>query len=289
MSGTRSRSKMARAIKRPLLIVAAHGERGGTGRNERLRAIARSTAAKLAHWDVACGVLSGSPSIEEAVAGAGSRPVAVWPFFLCGGYFVTTVLRAHLDAVLDNYAMLPEYGSDPALATTAHRMLTNLPGGMPRSVLVVAHGSAKGDQSRLSAVAFGWKLGRLIPEADIGHAFLEEPPFADQIIASLPDGAAIVSLFAGDGLHGSEDVPLILLENGRCDLHLVTPAAEIDAVAEMAAKAARGCGLDRMPTAAKTRTTALSSTLPLGRSRPGSSETVFRASDAGSRLPVSDR
>ena len=48
-------------------------------------------------------------------------------------------------------------------------------------------------------------------------------------IAALPSGSALVSLFAGDGLHGGQDMAALIAESCRHDLNVVCPAVDIDA------------------------------------------------------------
>lgn len=220
---------MEQVIERPLLLIAGHGERGGAGDNARLASIAGKAGDLLADWYVRHGVLSGSPSIEEALEAAGRRPVLVWPFFMCRGYFVDIALRRRIEAADVDYDMLPELGSSPLLVETACRMLIANGSPVGGHVLVVAHGSGKGPESRLSTERFS----RALANADgIGHvscAFLEEPPFAAGQIAALPSGSALVSLFAGDGLHGGQDMAALIAESCRHDLNVVCPAVDIDA------------------------------------------------------------
>ena len=225
---------MAQVTDRPLLLIAGHGERGGAGDNARLAAITASVRGVLGGWDVRHGVLSGAPSIEDAVSGAGGRPVVVWPFFMCRGYFIEAVSR-RLQALGVAHELLRELGAAPEFVSTARRMLATATDGTARLVLVVAHGSGKGPQSRLATQRFASDLARCVPFSAVSCAFLEEPPFAADAIAALPTGAGVVSLFAGDGLHGGRDMAALIADSGRDDLNVVCPAADIDSVARIAA------------------------------------------------------
>ena len=63
---------MAPAAERPILLVAAHGERGGAGDNARLASIADAAGALLPGWDVRHGVLSGKPAGMHGIQGLGA-------------------------------------------------------------------------------------------------------------------------------------------------------------------------------------------------------------------------
>lgn len=238
MSGTRSTLKTVPATERPLLLVAAHGERGGAGDNARLASIAAKAGSLLPGWDVRHGVLSGSPSIEEALADADGRAVHIWPFFMCRGYFTDIVLLGRLEALELEHIMLDVLGETRAFAELALKKILEDEVFLSPDVLVIAHGSTKGTQSRLAAEQFAARLTTAGSLANVSCAFLEEPPFADDAIAALPEGSVVVSLFAGDGLHGGHDLDRILAASGRGDLKVVTPAADTEAVARIVAGAA---------------------------------------------------
>lgn len=225
---------MAQVTERPLLLIAGHGERGGARDNKRLSAIAARTGALLPGWEVRHGVLAGAPSIEEAATGASARAVMVWPFFMCRGYFIRAVSR-RLEALGLTCDLLQELGAAPELVAVTSRTLAAADARAAQPVLVVAHGSSKGPKSRLAAQRFARALANGTPFKDVLCAFLEEPPFAAGAIADLPAGSAVISLFAGDGLHGGHDMAALIAESGRDDLTVVCPAADIDAVARIAA------------------------------------------------------
>ena len=228
---------MAPAAERPILLVAAHGERGGAGDNARLASIADAAGALLPGWDVRHGVLSGKPALEDALSGPAGRPVAVWPFFMCRGYFTDTVLKKRLDGLGLEHVMLDVLGESRSFVELTCEKLLRKAGSTPENVLVIAHGSTKGTQSRLAAEKFAGWLAEAGASPNVTCAYLEEPPFAAGAIAGLPQGSVIVSLFAGDGLHGGQDLDDILAESGRDDLTVVTPAADTQAVARIVAGA----------------------------------------------------
>lgn len=243
MCGTRSRLRTAQATDRPLLLIAAHGERGGAGENARLAAVAGTASQQLRGWDVVHGVLSGDPSIEEALDGAEGRDIAVWPFFMCNGYFINAALRPRLDALDTDYILLPEYGASAELAATALDMI-RASGRLGHDMLVIGHGSSKGSQSRRATERVAGDL-QAACGACVSCAFLDEAPLAEDIIPSLAQGSLVVCLFAGQGLHGADDIPQMISASGRDDLCLIDPASDIAAVARVAVSAARNCTRSR--------------------------------------------
>ena len=218
------------------MLIAAHGERGGEGTNRRLAAIADAVTALLPDTDVRHGVLSGEPSFAQALSGLDPQSkVTVFPLFMSKGYFVSRKLPDTLAGLAGSITMLDPLGTGPELAQTAAAALRALPGGPAPHVLVIAHGSSKDDRSRRDAEAFAAGLSRRMHGCDVTCCFLEEQPFAGEAVATLQADAAIVSLFAGEGLHGGDDIPEILIRTGFPDSRIVTPAADVTAVAAIIA------------------------------------------------------
>lgn len=217
---------------RPVLLIAAHGERGGDGDNRRLLRIAGTVRARLPGHDVRAGVLAGEPSVETALADMADRDVVVAPLFMSTGYFVAEALPRRLAPLVREHRMLPPLGETPAFVHLAARLLGPRAGN---GLLIVAHGSTKDARSRNATEAFAARLGETVGVSAPPCAYLEEPPLADEAIAGSPDGAVIVALFAGAGLHGSTDLARLIEDSARSDLRVVTPAADVDGVAEIVA------------------------------------------------------
>lgn len=221
----------------PLFLLAAHGERGGATGNARLRAICREVARLLrGEAAVRCGVLSGEPSLEGAVAGACESPVSVYPVFMSEGFFVRERLPARLAAAGVKANVLPVLGADPGFAQACAARLDGLDGGAPDRVLVAAHGSTRDDRSRCAAEAFASRLACALGVA-VQCAFLEEQPFVEQAVRALDHRGAIVSLFAGQGLHGAEDMDAIIAASGFAPDRVIVPADDTVLVARLAAAA----------------------------------------------------
>ncbi|MCG8425447.1 MAG: hypothetical protein MJE77_46815 [Proteobacteria bacterium] len=208
--------------------MAAHGETGGARENAVLGKVAAGAADRLQGVTVVKGVLNGSPSVEDAVAPHAGRPVLVHPFFMSDGYFVSKVLPDRLSRagvanlrVLTPLGMLGELPALVAVSAAARE---------PRSLMVVGHGSAKGDRSRLATDAFAANLASLLGELPTRCAYLEEAPFFADAAHQLQTGDVVVSYFAGDGSHARDDVPRMLADAGKSDFPVVGPIGDLDGI-----------------------------------------------------------
>lgn len=230
MYGTRplSRTSSAADDAAPVLLLVAHGETGGARANAVLDGVAAAVAARLQGVTVVSGVLNGSPAVEAAVAAHGKRPILVHPFFMSDGYFVSSALPARLSAagigkvrMLTPLGMLADLPALVARAAAPHD---------PQGLLVVGHGSAKGDRSRLSTEAFAAALAPLLGNVPTRCAFLEEEPFFADAAHRVEDGQVVVGFFAGDGAHARDDVPAMLAAAGKSATPVVGPVGDLDGI-----------------------------------------------------------
>jgi sirohydrochlorin ferrochelatase len=100
------------------VVLASHGDRGGSQPNAALRSQADAVAA-LTGLRVWTGVLKGEPTLEGALAEAaasGTARIAVYPLFMADGYFVQKVRERIAAAGFEDKAqLLTPLGLDPAL------------------------------------------------------------------------------------------------------------------------------------------------------------------------------
>ncbi len=222
----------------PLLLIAAHGERGGDMTNSRLLELTSLVAYTLDGADVKCGTIAGEPRIDDILSASGHRRVLAYPFFMANGYFVDEVLSRLLTGTGKQFEILPPLGVEQRLVDTTANLIRDLQSDLPEAILVVAHGSSKDNRSRIAAEVFAARLQDVLETSKVSCCFLEEEPFADKAISALKTGSVIVNLFAGDGLHGGGDLPEIINNCGMMDIPVVTPAAEIRQIAQMIADTA---------------------------------------------------
>jgi sirohydrochlorin ferrochelatase len=236
MSGTRSRSPKAPATEPgEALLIVAHGDCGGERANRLAGLIARRMRRSGRFTHVAVGYMRGTPGLAEAAAAIDGGEVRVCPLFMSDGYYVRRAIPARLD--LDGEGadrsgrrfriMQPTGLSDrlPAIIAKAAEARARSAGLAPAAtrLLLAAHGSLKDPASRRAAERVAAAIREEGRIAAVTTAFLDEPPFLDEALASAPGPLIVAGLFIGDGLHGAEDLAAAAAAAGRPDLHLVLP------------------------------------------------------------------
>ena len=195
-------------IDRPVILLAAHGERGGAANNERLAGLASAVAQAVPEADVGTILVNVEGVVERAVEACGDRQLIVLPLLFSDGFFFERRLRPFVHgpgrtlappmALWQGFA--PFLADNLALRTISHA-------ADPRVVLV-AHGSRQTGRSaacaRLVAQQMQARYGR------IAVGFLEEAPFAKDVIAEAEAPWSAVGLFLGDGMHGGEDFDVLV-------------------------------------------------------------------------------
>lgn len=212
---------------RTALLLAAHGERAKKATNAGLDRLAAAIRAKHLVDEVAFGLIKGSPSIPEAVAGARADHILVYPLFLADGYFTRRRLPELLAEGLAGaprppaITTLTPLGLDPHLdhvvgrradATARERGFTDV------TLILLAHGSTKDPASRMAAEGLAGRLAQDARFHRVRIALLEEPPFFADAMTPVAGPAVVVGLFAGEGLHGGGDAPRLVAETGRNDV-----------------------------------------------------------------------
>ncbi|SDR48480.1 CbiX/SirB N-terminal domain-containing protein [Pseudovibrio sp. Tun.PSC04-5.I4] len=233
MSGTRSPSLQAPATESVALVLAAHGDLGGKGANttpghERLK---QALAPLLPDMTVVSGVMKGSPPLEDVAAGLRHSNVLVLPLLLSNGYFCNTVLPKRLGLNADHkkqkegewrshtregqsIRLLPPLGVLPFLPELVLESIQdtletdgrNSSAPQETEILLVAHGSTVGPQSRICALQLKDELEKRSSYNNIHCAFLSEAPLVDDVISTLSPNSIVVPLFASGGLHGHDDI-----------------------------------------------------------------------------------
>lgn len=194
--------------ERPVILLAAHGERGGAANNARLARIVEQVGEAVPQADVGSILVNVDGVVERAVEACGARRVLVLPLLFSDGFFFEKRLKPFVAGAGRELApplalwrgFAPFLADNLALRTISHS-------ADPRVVLV-AHGSKQTGRSaacaRLVAQAMQARYGR------IEAAFLEEAPFAADMIAQTEPPWAAVGLFLGEGMHGGEDFDVLV-------------------------------------------------------------------------------
>jgi hypothetical protein len=222
---------------RPVILLAAHGERGGAANNARLAGIVEAVGAVVAEADVGSILVNVDGLVEKTLAACGERPVLCLPLLFSDGYFYSQKLKPAF--VAPNHRLAPPLAlwrsfapflsDNLALRTISHA-------ADPRVVLV-AHGSKQTGRSaacaRLVATAMQARYGRL----EVG--FLEEAPFAADVVAQAEAPWSAIGLFLGEGMHGGEDFDVLVSTAPHAPVAAFT-AGELPGLPGLVAAEARG-------------------------------------------------
>jgi len=223
------------------LLLAAHGERGGSADNAGILRLVETLAARGIVAKVGAGFINGAPTIAAAVKALAESNIVVYPVFASDGYFV----RVRLPQMLTESGgydrltqVLAPLGLDPGLPGIIGRRLVErarADGVRPEqaNVILMAHGSRRDPASRLAAQALAERLKNGSPFHAVTVALLEEPPSLQQAVAGLAGPILLVGLFCGDGMHGAEDVRREIAQCGRTDIVLVANIGEFEEIDEL--------------------------------------------------------
>ncbi len=194
--------------ERPVILLAAHGERGGAANNARLAGIVHAVGALVPEADVGSVLVNVEGVVEKAVAACGTRPVLCLPLLFSDGFFYEKRLKPAFTT--DNHTLAPPLAlwrsfapflmDNLALRTISHAV-------DPRVVLV-AHGSKQTGRSAVCARQVGALMQARYGRVEV--AFLEEAPFARDVAAAMEPPWSAVGLFLGEGLHGGEDFDVLV-------------------------------------------------------------------------------
>jgi len=232
MSGTRSPFLPVPATSQRALVLAAHGDLGGRAADNtpwHLR-LKKALTPLLPAINVVSGVLKGTPHLQDVVARLGQTQVFVLPLLLSNGYFCNNVLPRRLglrdtppqqkegwqrSTPLGQYIkLLPPLGVLPFLPDLVSQSIQSTIGeaenNLSRQILLVAHGSTIGPQSRLCAFSLQQQLQTRLGYTQVQCAFLSQAPYVEQVIQTLKPGSVVVPLFASGGLHGHDDINTLM-------------------------------------------------------------------------------
>lgn len=193
---------------RPVILLAAHGERGGAANNARLAGIVDAVSSMVPEADVGSVLVNVEGVVEKAVAACSARPVLCLPLLFSDGFFFEKRLRPALAGT--NHRLAPPMAmwrsfapflmDNLALRTISHA-------ADPRVVLV-AHGSKQTGRSAACARQVAGLMQGRYGKLEVG--FLEEAPFAAEVVASVEPPWSAIGLFLGDGMHGGEDFDVLV-------------------------------------------------------------------------------
>ena len=220
-------------------LIVAHGQPSEPAPPEvRLAVLTRQVATHLKGWDIRSATVAAPGRLEAEVA---TLPpgTPLFPMFMADGWFVGRVLPKRLGDA--RVRILPPLGFDPGLpALAAGLVRTYLAGaGWPEAgstLLLAAHGSARGPRAAQSARAFADQLSTLMPGLAIVTGFVEEAPFVEDAARGLGPRAVCLPYFALEGDHCRIDIPEAL-EKAGFQGETLPPLGETGAIPALIARA----------------------------------------------------
>lgn len=150
--------------------------------------------------EIVCVRVNDEDEVERGLAPLRERSTIVLPLLFSDGFFVRQRLRPQLSGARQRLAEPMVFW--PELSALVVQRVREAC-GESGAVVLVAHGSSKSSASSEAAARFAESLSGGAGEVCAG--FLEEPPFAHEVLASASGEYALVGLFFGAGKHGAED------------------------------------------------------------------------------------
>ncbi|MEL0436247.1 CbiX/SirB N-terminal domain-containing protein [Phycobacter sp. K97] len=193
-------------------ILVAHGQPSAPQPPEAaLREVAHAVGTHLPGWEVRSATLACPGALEKVMVDG----AVIYPFFMARGWFTSKVLPDRLKG--RNYIMATPFGLDPDLPGVAAGMVRGAQRAagwseQPLSLLLAAHGSARGPKAAEAAEDFAARLRDLLPGATIEPAYVEQAPGIDEAARALPAQTLCLPFFAQSGDHVRQDIPEALAE-----------------------------------------------------------------------------
>ncbi len=221
---------------RPVILLAAHGERGGAANNARLAGLVEQVGAAIPGADVGSMLVNVEGVVERTLEACGARPVICLPLLFSDGYFFEKRLKPYFSGTGRTLAppmalwrgFAPFLADNLALRTISHA-------ADPRVVLV-AHGSKQTGRSAACARIVAREMQARYGRIEVG--FLEEAPFAADVVAAAEPPWVAVGLFLGEGMHGGVDFD-VLVSNAIHSPTAAFTAGELPGLANLIAAEAR--------------------------------------------------
>ncbi len=212
------------------LIIMTNGEARGNPPNSALHRLVTALKSndilqKKGITSIHCGVLSGEPSIANALKraqGDAIDQILIYPLFMSKGYFFKTALPAQLaqSAINIPFTLLPPLCEDGNLPDVIYQHAiqtlqeTNWAITETR-LLIVGHGSTKNSASAQATFQQAQSLVSKSQFLGIETAFLEEEPIIGDLLQHTKElQTIIVGYFTGQGLHGKDDIAKAIQQSG---------------------------------------------------------------------------
>lgn len=197
-----------------IVVLTAHGQPSSPEAPEHsLAKLAQQVGTFLPGWDVRSATLASGDRLEQVMEDG----TLVYPFFMASGWFTTQVLPKRLTGF--RHHILPPFGQDPHLPQFTSEILRHeittptAQGAVAKpSILLAAHGSARGPKAAEATETFAAALRPLMPDCRISTGYVEQSPSIAEVAAIMPQDGLCLPFFAQPGDHVKEDIPAALLE-----------------------------------------------------------------------------
>ena len=218
------------------LMLVAHGSRQNTGSCAPALQHAASLRRRGLFGEVAVAFCKQAPFIHEVLPALLARRIFVVPLFIGEGYFTEEFIPRELGLVDGGSGELPRFqrrgaqllcfcgpvGTHPSmtevLLARAADVLERHPPPQPAkaaavSLFLAGHGTGRNENSRKTIERHVELIRARRLYADVRALFLEEPPRISECYRlAATRHLVVVPCFISDGLHATEDIPLLLGE-----------------------------------------------------------------------------
>lgn len=194
------------------LLLIGHGSARYPDAARALHQHAAALHARAAFRQIRVGVLNGTPTVAEALAGIDAAIIRVVPFFMEDGYFTRIAIPRLLppDPRIRRCPPIGIHdGIQDIMTRQAHQACTALAiSPNQAAILLVGHGSASAPGRALALQRHAARLAATATFATTISACLEEPPLlADALRALRAHPVIVIGFFANTGMHMRDDVP----------------------------------------------------------------------------------
>ncbi len=231
-----TRSPAGASFQGAALLLAAHGSsvnedsaRAGWAHADTLRARGVFREVAVAFWRQ-------EPFITDALQGLKAEHVFVVPLFISEGYFTEQAIPEALglkDSAASTFerrqrlfgkdvsycrpvgthASMTEVLLDRATEVVQRHPFPREPLPAQTALLLAGHGTERNANSRRAIEWHAERIRQLGRYAEVHSVFIEESPrIADACALTTSPNLVVVPFFISDGLHTSEDIPVLLGE-----------------------------------------------------------------------------
>lgn len=239
---------MAQATEPREIVLIAFGSLSDPAPHQAgLERMAEKVADVLPGWTVRGATIGSEGAIARAFEGL-SPDAAVFPALMSDGWILRRVLADALKAagrgeapVLKPLGLLPAFHEICAqmIRTALHEHGLSAP---ETTVVLAAHGSARGPRPAACARMLCTELERLTGVRAVTPGYLEEAPFLADALRDAPKPAICLPCFVVNAWHAANDVPEAVRDSGFTGPLLPAAGTEAGVPAVIAAEIAAHLG-----------------------------------------------